>query len=69
MIERLFYLLAAVVEYLKRLARKREQKDAQDDRNELEENPADWFNSEFGGVQRDDNASEADKADPDSDRK
>ena len=67
MIDRLFYLLSALVEYLKRAARKRKQEAEQHERDELEDNPADWYRDEFGGMQRD-NADSATEADSSRDR-
>lgn len=65
---KLLYLLSALVSFLERLGRKREQREAQNERDDLESNPADWYNQHFDGVRRDD-AGKAHEAKPDSDRK
>lgn len=63
MIERLFYLLAALVEAVKRHLRRKEQEQAQGDRDRLEDDAVGWYNQHFDGVPHD--ANDADQADAD----
>ena len=67
--------MTAIIELLNRLLallqgwqRKREQKERQDSADDLQSDPANWYNRKFGGVP-DDHANETDKTDPDSDTK
>lgn len=64
MISKIIALLSALVAALQGLARRKEHREAQDERDRLEGDPADWYNEHFGGVRRDD-ADKADQADID----
>lgn len=56
---RVFELLVTIVD---RMLRTRQQRKAQEERDELENNPAGWFDGHFDGMRKSSN--DADKADP-----
>lgn len=56
---RVFELLVTIVD---RMLRARQQRKAQEECDELESNPAGWFDGHFGGMRKSSN--DADKADP-----
>ena len=62
-----FEALAALLRIVERLIRARKQKQMQDKRDALEDNPAEFFNNHFDGV-RNDTKSHSDKTDIDSNK-
>lgn len=66
---KLLYLLTALVKAVERFFKRKEAREAQDERDKLEENPANWYNDHFGGVRKQQPDDSANKADANSDSK
>lgn len=45
-------IIDRLLAFLSKALAKQEQKDAQEERDNVENNPTEWFNEHFGGVQK-----------------
>lgn len=67
MIKKILSILYTLANFLEKLSAKHEQKDAQKSRDQLEDDPAKWYDNHFSGL-RNDESKDADKTDDKRDR-
>jgi len=67
MINKIVSILYALANFLEKLRAKREQKDAQKSRDQLEDDPAEWYDNHFSGLRNSD-SKDADEANDKHDR-